>query len=151
MGAVRSFICPCEEDTLALGKRLGALLFSGAFIALCGDLGAGKTALVRGVGEALRTDAIASPTFTIVQEHNTNPPLLHFDAYRLSGADELEAIGFSEYLTRNGIILLEWANLVTEALPAERLDVTIHVQMDLERKLTFTAYGSAYERLVTAL
>ncbi len=151
MIAARVFICHSEADTFALGRRLGALLFPRSFVALYGDLGAGKTALARGVGAALGADDIASPTFTIVQEHETDPELLHFDAYRLSGADELEAVGFSDYLARAGIVLLEWAELVLDALPAERLDVTIRVMQGGAREIAFTAHGNAYERLVAAL
>ena len=114
----REFFCETETDTLALGKRLGALLPCGTFVALHGDLGAGKTVLVRGIASALGIREVTSPTFTIVQEYDTTPRLLHFDAYRLSDEDELYAIGFDDYLRQDAILIMEWAELVSNAVPA---------------------------------
>ena len=140
-----------EEDTLRLGARLAALLPEGGFVALCGDLGAGKTALVRGMGASLGTDTVASPTFTIVQEHDTTPPLLHFDAYRLADADELYAIGFADYLDQNALIVMEWAELVSEALPKERLDIQLSGSGDEPRTLTLTPHGEKYAAILERL
>lgn len=147
----REFLCPDESDTLELGGRLGRALFAGAFVTLRGDLGAGKTVLVRGVGAALGENEITSPTFTIVQEYDTMPRLLHFDAYRLSDADELYAIGFEDYLKQDAVIFMEWAELVREALPKERLDICIFGDGAAARRIEMVAGGTAYEEVLEKL
>lgn len=147
----REFFCETETDTLALGKRLGALLFSGAFVALHGDLGAGKTVLVRGIASALGIREVTSPTFTIVQEYDTTPRLLHFDAYRLSDEDELYAIGFDDYLRQDAILIMEWAELVSNAVPAERLDVLLEGEGVGTRRIVLSASGAVYERILEKL
>ena len=136
---------------MRLAARLTERLSAPAFLALTGELGAGKTAFVRGMGEKLHAGDVQSPTFTIVREHDTNPRLLHFDAYRLSGADELYAIGFSDYLSEDAIIVMEWAELVLPALPAERLDIRIVGSGDEPREIVLTPHGERYEGLVNAL
>ena len=118
-------IVKTEEDMLALGRNVAERLDRRGFIALYGDLGAGKTVFARGVAQAFGIDHVSSPTFTIVCEYPTEPKLYHFDAYRLSDADELFAIGYSDYLREDALLLMEWANLVESALPQERLDVSI--------------------------
>ena len=118
-------IVKTEEDMLALGRNVAERLDRRGFIALYGDLGAGKTVFARGVAQAFGIDHVSSPTFTIVCEYPTEPKLYHFDAYRLSDADELFAIGYSDYLREDALLLMEWANLVESALPQERLDISI--------------------------
>lgn len=147
----REFFCETETDTLALGKRLGALLPCGTFVALHGDLGAGKTVLVRGIASALGNREVTSPTFTIVQEYDTTPRLLHFDAYRLSDEDELYAIGFDDYLRQDAILIMEWAELVSNAVPAERLDVLIEGEGIGTRRIVLSASGAVYERILEKL
>ena len=147
----RELVCASEADMLALGGRLGRALFPGAFVALHGDLGAGKTVLVRGVGAALGATDVTSPTFTIVQEYDTQPRLLHFDAYRLADADELYAIGFDDYLAQDAVILMEWAELVQEALPPARLELTIEGDGDAPRHVSLCALGAAYEEVLERL
>ena len=147
----REFFCKTETDTLALGKRLGALLPSGTFVALHGDLGAGKTVLVRGIASALGIREVTSPTFTIVQEYDTTPRLLHFDAYRLSDEDELYAIGFDDYLRQDAILIMEWAELVSNAVPEERLDVLIEGEGVGTRRIVLSASGAVYERILEKL
>ena len=148
---MRRFVLNSEAETRALGGRLLRALPVPAFVALTGDLGAGKTALIRGMGEALGIDGVSSPTFTIVHEYDTVPRLLHFDAYRLADADELYAIGFSDYLKQDAVVVMEWAELVGEALPAQRLDILIEGSGDEPRTLTLSASGEAYEGAVDAL
>lgn len=147
----RRLLCTTEADTARVGGQLAALLRAPAFVALYGGLGAGKTALVRGLGEQLGSPDVSSPTFTIVHEHDTQPRLLHFDAYRLGGADELYAIGFDDYLRESALIVLEWAELVEDALPAERLDIFIEGSGGEPRMLTLKPHGERYEGTVAAL
>lgn len=141
---MRRFTIETEQDMLALGRRIAEMLNKRGFVALYGDLGAGKTVFARGVAEAFGIDHVSSPTFTIVCEYPTAPKLFHFDAYRLSDADELFAIGFSDYLKEDALILMEWANLVSEALPKERLDVTIEGSGSEARAVTIEPRGARY-------
>ena len=140
-----------EWEMEALGERIARALPGGGFVALYGDLGAGKTVLCRGVGKALGLDHLSSPTFTIVQEYPTVPPLFHFDAYRLADEDELYAMGFEDYLDRGGLILMEWADRVPLALPRERLDIEIVGSGADPRTVRLTPHGTNYVGLVKAL
>ena len=136
-----------EDEMLALGKCIAERLGKHGFLALYGDLGAGKTVFARGVARAFGVDHVSSPTFTIVCEYPTEPKLYHFDAYRLSDADELYAIGFSDYLREDALLLMEWANLVADALPKDRLDVTIEGSGMMERTVTIEPHGTEYEEV----
>lgn len=136
-----------ESEMLALGESVALRCGKRGFIALYGDLGAGKTVFARGVARAFRIGHVSSPTFTIVCEYPTEPKLFHFDAYRLSDADELYAIGFADYLREDALILMEWANLVPEALPAERLDVMIEGSGINARSVTIVPKGQRYEEV----
>jgi len=148
---LKTIVCKTESETEALGAALAKRLTPPAFVALYGDLGAGKTALVRGMGAILGTSEVRSPTFTIVHEYQTNPRLIHFDAYRLADAEELFAIGFEEYLAEHAILVLEWAERVPEALPKERLDVFLEGSGEEARTIRLEPHGSAYESVVEGL
>lgn len=147
----RRILAKTEAETIGLGERLAGLLTAPAFVALYGGLGAGKTAFVRGMGRALGTEEVASPTFTILREYDTRPRLLHFDAYRLSGAEELRAVGFEEYLSEAALLVIEWADIVPAALPEERLDVELSGSGGEPRTLLFRPFGERYERAVSLL
>ena len=147
----RTLTLKTEQDMEALGERIARTLPQGGFVALYGDLGAGKTVLCRGAGKTLGLDHLSSPTFTIVQEYPTVPPLFHFDAYRLADEDELYAMGFEDYLDRNGLILMEWADRVPDALPRERLDIEIAGSGADERSVQLVPHGADYEGLVSEL
>ena len=136
-----------ESDMLALGERVASLCRKRGFIALYGDLGSGKTAFARGAAQAFGIGHVSSPTFTIVCEYPTEPKLYHFDAYRLSDADELYAIGFSDYLRDDALVLMEWADLVSDALPKERLDITIEGSGLMPRIVTIEPHGERYEEV----
>lgn len=147
----RTLTLKTEGDMEALGMRIAQALPNGGFVALYGDLGAGKTVLSRGAGRALGLDHLSSPTFTIVQEYPTAPPLFHFDAYRLADEDELYAMGFEDYLDRGGLILMEWADRVPGALPRDRLDMEIAGSGADARTVRLLPQGEPYEGLVKAL
>lgn len=125
-----------EAETEALGERLAKCLRAGAVVALYGDLGAGKTAFVRGMARGLDIrESVSSPTFTIVNEYAGDPALFHFDMYRLKNAEELYGIGWEDYLDRNGICVTEWSERIEEALPEDAVRVTISRLSDSERSI----------------
>ena len=117
-------------ETEALAAAFAQTLKPGDCVALLGDLGAGKTNFVRGLVAGLGGDRrdVSSPTYVLLQiyEKNVRLPVFHLDAYRVSGADDLEAIGFSELLAQGGVVVVEWANRVMELLPAGVLTVRIN-------------------------
>ena len=129
-----------EEQTEALGFRLGQLIQPGAVIAYTGDLGAGKTAFTRGLARGLGIpDRVTSPTFTIVNEYEGGRlPLFHFDMYRLGSSDELFDIGWEDYLSRGGVCAVEWSEQVADALPEGTVYVTLtrHPEHDGWRSIT---------------
>ena len=115
-----------EADTEAIGAEFARSLPKGSVIAMYGDLGAGKTAFVRGMARGLGISAhVNSPTFTIVNEYPGERELIHFDMYRLSSSDELFDIGWEDYLARGGICAVEWSERAEDALPPDTLRVRI--------------------------
>lgn len=131
-----------EADTMALARRLAVRLAPGTVVALSGELGAGKTCFVRGLAEGLGLPArsVSSPTFVIVHEYDSR--LIHIDAYRLSGPDDLESIGWEEMLDRaRAVIALEWPERIAGALPAARIDVRIAHGAQDARQITLEAVG----------
>ena len=114
------------DETQALGQRLAKRLLPGDVIAYFGDLGAGKTALTRGIAQGLGvTDLVTSPTYTIVNEYLTGRiPLFHFDMYRLGSSDELFDIGWEDYLARGGVCAVVWSENVEDAL-RDAIHITI--------------------------
>ena len=115
------------SETEALGESLAGQLEPGTVIAFSGDLGAGKTAFVRGLARGLGVqERVTSPTFTIVNEYEGGRlPLFHFDMYRLGSADELFDIGWEDYLARGGVCAVEWSENVSDALDNDCLRVDI--------------------------
>ena len=117
---------PKPAATRAWGRSLGELVKEALCVALHGDLGAGKTTFAQGVGEGLAVEGeVVSPTFSLIDEHDAEIPLLHADAYRLE-ADEAAAIGLEETLEDwPGVALVEWASRVTDLLPLDGLEVEL--------------------------
>jgi tRNA threonylcarbamoyladenosine biosynthesis protein TsaE len=120
------YLSRSEAETEKIGERLARFLKAGAVVALNGDLGAGKTAFIRGLARGLGVkDRVTSPTFTIVNEYEGNLPLFHFDLYRLNGGDELFDIGWDDYLERGGVCAVEWSERAPEVLENGAVHVTI--------------------------
>ena len=113
------------EETELIGEKIVRQLANGTVIAFTGDLGAGKTAFVRGMARGLGiSERVTSPTFTIVNEYEGARPLFHFDLYRLNDADELFDIGWEDYLARGGICAVEWSERAQEAMEnCVRIDI----------------------------
>lgn len=120
------FIVTSVEKTIELGEKIGALVNSGDIICLTGDLGTGKTHFVKGLAKGLGiSDYITSPTFTIVNEYEGRLKLYHFDVYRIEDPDEVNAIGFDEYIFSDAVSIIEWSNYIEELIPDEALRVNI--------------------------
>lgn len=121
------FTVTSTEETMRFGEKIGAQCASGDIICLIGDLATGKTHLTKGIAKGLNiTEHITSPTFTIVNEYDGRLKLYHFDVYRVNDPDEIEAIGFDEYIFSEGISIIEWANYIEELIPKEEaLYITI--------------------------
>ena len=131
------------EQTLALGRKLAGQLTAGDVILLRGELGAGKSALTRGIAAGLGvTGYVTSPSFTILQVHDeSRMPLYHFDWYRLSGADELYELSLDEYLYGQGVSVVEWPDQAQEAIPERALSIEIEALGDSWRRFTMTPTG----------
>lgn len=121
------------EETQALGVQLGQHAAPGDVYTLIGDLGVGKTVLTQGIAQGLGiTEAICSPTFTIVQVYEEGRmPFYHFDVYRIGDIEEMDEIGYEDYFYGDGLTMIEWANLIEEILPHKRKDILI--EKDLEK------------------
>jgi len=126
-------------ETFCIGKILGENLTGGDCVALTGELGAGKTCLTQGIAAGLGVPdcyVVVSPTFTLINEYpGTDVSLYHLDVYRLTGSEDLEEIGYHEYLTRGGVVVVEWAEKVPDAIPEEALCVTFSYLDENVRKI----------------
>ncbi len=133
-----TYLSNSETESEALGEHLArSLPAGGVVIALYGELGAGKTAFVRGLARGLGIDdAVVSPTFTIVNEFYGRRDLFHFDMYRLHDSDELFDIGWEDYLRRGGVCAVEWSENVPEAFDGTEIRVTIRKTSDTGREIT---------------
>ena len=132
-----TFIIDTEAGTRALGLSIADAAEPGDIIALIGDLGTGKTALTKYIAEGLGIkEEVISPTFTIVREYRSGRlPLFHFDVYRLSGPEEFIDAGAEDYLEDSGLSVIEWADIVADALPADALLVNIEYAEDDKRRI----------------
>lgn len=121
-----------EEETFALGEKIGKEALPGQVYTLLGDLGVGKTVFTQGVAKGLGiTEAICSPTFTIVQVYEEGRmPFYHFDVYRIGDIEEMDEIGYEDYFYGEGISFVEWANLIEELIPDNRIQITISKNLE---------------------
>jgi tRNA threonylcarbamoyladenosine biosynthesis protein TsaE len=151
---VQSIVTKSGAETIELGARLGRLLAPGDFIALVGELGAGKTQFAKGIAAGLEVDPgtpVTSPTYTILNIYQGRLPLYHFDLYRLHGAEEVADLGFEEYFYGKGACVVEWAERLGEELPEQVLTVSLsHAGVD-ERRVTFAATGPRPAQLLQEL
>ena len=140
-----------EEDTLALAQNIESEKFPGMVICLNGELGSGKTIFVKGFAHALGIEEnITSPTFNIVKEYKDGEaPLNHMDVYRLE--DNTSSFDFDDYFDGEAITIIEWAELVQNSLPEERLELTFKIVDENTRVIVLTPYGKEYEDLCNAV
>ena len=121
-----------EEETFALGEKIGREAIPGQVYTLLGDLGVGKTVFTQGVAKGLGIiEPICSPTFTIVQVYEEGRmPFYHFDVYRIGDIEEMDEIGYEDYFYGEGISFVEWANLIEEIIPKDRIQITIRKNLE---------------------
>jgi tRNA threonylcarbamoyladenosine biosynthesis protein TsaE len=138
--------------TFELGRRLGEVLRAGDFVALTGELGAGKTLFVRGVAEGAGAAPATSPSFALANVYTGGRvPLQHLDLYRLSGPSELFALGFDDIVAEPAATLCEWADRAGSSLPPDRLEISLSVIGTEERSAMLTARGARSAELLAAL
>ena len=139
------------EETIQLGQFIGEVLRPGSVIGLCGELGTGKTHLIKGLAKGLAVDDryyVTSPSFTIINEYPGRTPLNHFDLYRLEEMDQMQELGYEEYFYSEGITAIEWAEKVLPLLPENRLMVEITHLSKNRRKFMITGLGHPYRDIV---
>lgn len=140
-----------EVETMEIAQNIESEKFPNMIICLDGELGSGKTIFTKGIAEALGIDeVITSPTFTIIKEYlDGEMPLYHMDVYRLDNSND--DIGIEEYFSKGGIVVIEWADMIKDILPEERLDIKIKVIDENKRLLIFNPIGKKYEELCEAI
>ncbi|OGC11630.1 tRNA (adenosine(37)-N6)-threonylcarbamoyltransferase complex ATPase subunit type 1 TsaE [candidate division WOR-1 bacterium RIFOXYA12_FULL_52_29] len=128
------------EETVELGRKIGAVLRANEVVALTGGLGAGKTTLIQGIAQGFGVnDYVTSPTFIIINEYQGRLPLYHFDLYRLEDPGSIEELGVDEYFQRGGVCLIEWAERMTELLPVNRETIEIKLIDENEREICLSS------------
>ncbi|GGD94635.1 tRNA (adenosine(37)-N6)-threonylcarbamoyltransferase complex ATPase subunit type 1 TsaE [Paenibacillus nasutitermitis] len=141
-----------EQDTVALAEQLAAWATPGTVLALDGDLGAGKTRFSQAFAKAIGVNGVVnSPTFTIIKEYQGSQlPFYHMDVYRLSQT-EADELGLDDYFYGDGVTIVEWASLIADLLPPERLQLYIDHLGDEKRRITLSGTGVLYVRWCTEL
>ena len=136
------------QDTMELAENIESEIFPGMVICLDGELGSGKTVFVKGFAKSLGiTENITSPTFNIVKEYENGESLLnHMDVYRLEDSDT--TIAFNDYFNSGGVTIIEWASIIKDKLPEERLDIKFKLVNETTRVLVLIPHGQKYEDLV---
>lgn len=152
---IRNYQTNSAEETRSLASNLGAVLRPGDTLCLIGDLGAGKTTFTQGLalGLGLAPDEpVNSPTFMLLAEHpGGRVPLFHFDVYRLPDSSALYDLAFDEYLSGDGVVVIEWADRITDALPPDRLDIAFNAVSYDTRQITVTARGERAKEILSQL
>lgn len=144
---------PSRSATEALGKTIGRVLTGGETLALIGDLGVGKTTLIRGIaaGLGIPPASVSSPTFVLIHEYRGRLPLIHIDFYRLRTSAEAESIGLRDYLTGEPVTAIEWADRFSSLLPKDRLEVHLAHRSPTTRSARLEARGPQSMALLARL
>ncbi len=142
-----------EQDTIELAQNIESEKFPNMVICLQGDLGSGKTVFTKGFASSLGVEeTVTSPTFNIIKEYSSGEmDLYHMDVYRLDG--KVEDLGIEEYYRKDGIVIIEWSDMIKDYLPEERLEIKIKLSEEAEdvRIILITPYGKQYEDLCEAV
>lgn len=148
--AIQKILSKSPEETASIGKRLTKHLKGGDIICFFGDLGSGKTTLIKGIAEGLKINPkkVNSPTFVIMNVYEGRSTLFHFDLYRLEDIQGINSIGFDEFLYGNGVSVIEWADRLGTFLPEEYLKIEMMHKKPEERMIRLTAKGWRYNQLI---
>jgi tRNA threonylcarbamoyladenosine biosynthesis protein TsaE len=138
-----AFTTDSAEQTKAAGKELARLLRKSDIIIFTGPLGAGKTTFIKGIalGLGIKENDVKSPSFTLVNEYPGAKPLYHFDLYRMKNSSELYEIGWDDYLLRDCIIVVEWGEKAGAFLPEKRVEISMEIINETQRKISLTFIG----------
>lgn len=144
------FISSSPEETESFSADFAKKLSGGEVIAFLGNLGAGKTCFMRGLGRGLGFEGdVTSPTFSIVNEYRGGKfPIFHFDMYRISTFEDLYSTGFFDYFDQNGVIAIEWSENIADILNDDTIYVKIENSGDLKRKITIFTKENSYDNSV---
>lgn len=139
-----------EFETIEIAQNFESEKFPNMIICLDGELGSGKTIFAKGIANALGIkDSITSPTYTYIKEYDGELPLYHMDVYRLT--DNADSLGIEDYFNKGGVVVIEWASMIEDILPEERLDIKFKVVGEEKRLLVITPHGKKYEELCEAV
>lgn len=140
-----------EEETIEIAENIESEKFPNMVICLIGDLGSGKTVFTKGFAGALGIEEnITSPTFNIIKEYTSGESnLYHMDLYRLDG--DIRNLGIEEYYEKNGVVIIEWADMIEDYLPDERLEIHFKLIDEDSRMLIFKPFGDKYEEICEAI
>ena len=138
-----------DNETIAIAQNIESEKFPGMVICLNGDLGSGKTVFAKGFAHAMGIEEITSPTFTIIKEYNGELPLYHMDVYRIE--DTNEELGIEEYFEKGGVTIIEWADLIKDYLPEERLDIKFKIVDENTRVIVLNPHGDKYINICEAI
>lgn len=147
-----SILSTSAKETQRLGETLARHLHGGDILCLSGDLGSGKTTLIKGIAKGLRIAPakVHSPTFVLMNAYEGRLPLYHFDLYRLQGVGEISSIGYEEFLHGDGVAVIEWAERLGELTPGEYLRIEMAHKGENGRLIKFSAIGEKYGRIMKA-
>jgi tRNA threonylcarbamoyladenosine biosynthesis protein TsaE len=147
-----AIISNSPEKTKEFAIKIGRLINCPAIILLKGELGTGKTLMVKGIAESLGYESeVTSPTFNIIKEYFADVEIIHMDLYRLNHSEELLEIGFEDYLDRDAVILIEWPEIALSLVPANFIFIEIIKESDLKRKIIIRGEGKNSEQLIERL
>jgi len=150
---MKSLISKSDQETKRIAARLAKYLKAQDFLALCGDLGTGKTTFVKGLarGLGIKEEQVISPSFMLIRQYKGKLPLYHFDLYRLDYLEQVEFLGYEEYFYGEGVCCMEWANKIEELLPAEYLQINIKFLSEHKRKITYKSVSDRYNNIIGKL
>lgn len=131
-----------DAETIEIAQNIESEKFPNMVICLNGDLGSGKTVFTKGFASAMAIDEITSPTFNIIKEYEGELPLYHMDVYRTNG--QVDNLGLEEYFDKGGVTIIEWAEMIEDYLPEERLDITFKITGENTRTMVVIPHGDKY-------
>ena len=143
-----ALISKSEGVTREIGRLIGEFACSGLLVALSGGLGMGKTKLTQGIGDALGISRVKSPTFILVNEHESTPPLIHADLYRLETQREIDTLDLESYLENDCLLVVEWAEYWKNIPKDKLLTICFEKISENERKLAFEAFGEVAQLIL---